>query len=154
MTIAACYLSSEAVVFGADSTTTFLLPSPAGHLPRMRHYNFAQKIFEIGQPSTLGVVIWGLASLPTLSYRTLFAQFADLLHVEPQFADMTTVATRWSEFFWQAYTAGCAPIIQRVQTLAIQSSRTSDEDREFQSATWRVFGGLLLWWQLGALKTT
>jgi hypothetical protein len=41
VTIAACYLSSEGVVFGADSTTTF----PVGPAPAMRdrHYNYAQK---------------------------------------------------------------------------------------------------------------
>src|SRR4051812_42406110 len=99
MTIAACYLSSEAVVFGADSTATFVLPTPPGQVPRMRHYNFAQKIFEIGEPSSLGVVIWGLGSLETLSYRTLFARFADDLGRSPPLADMAAVAARWSEFF-------------------------------------------------------
>ena len=68
MTIAACYLSPEGVVFGADSTTGL------GN----RYFNYAQKIFEIGQsPSTLGLVVWGLGGLGDLSYRTLVRRFAE-----------------------------------------------------------------------------
>jgi hypothetical protein len=56
MTIAACYLSTEGVVFGADSTSTF--PSMFG-VPR--HYNHGQKILEVGsRGSTLGIAMWGL----------------------------------------------------------------------------------------------
>lgn len=144
MTIAACYLSSEAVVFGADSTATFLLPAPPGQLPLVRHYNFAQKIFEIGEPSTLAVVIWGLGSLPTLSYRTLLAQFADHLRTVSRLADMTAVAAEWSAFFWQAYTTACGPVIQRVQDLAARPTRTPDEEREFRALLGGYAGGFCL----------
>lgn len=47
MTIAACYLSADGVVFGADSITTMYAsgvgPSASGS---EYHYNFAQKIFK------------------------------------------------------------------------------------------------------------
>ncbi len=76
MTIAACYLSSEGVVFGADSTTTMFV---AGRGPNAtgseHHYNYAQKIFQIGQNSTLAMTMWGLGNLGETSYRTLIAQY-------------------------------------------------------------------------------
>lgn len=144
MTIAACYLSSEAVVFGADSTTTFRLPAPPGQVPYERHYNYAQKIFEIGEPSTLGVVIWGLASLPNLSYRTLFAQFADHLRDTPQLPDMNAVAGDWGQFFWQTYSAAIAPTIQRAQQLAGQAQRTPDEETELLAIVNGFSGGFCL----------
>src|SRR6266849_2312320 len=77
MTIAACYLSSEGVVFGADSTSTMFVagpgPAPGGS---DHHYNFTQKIFSIGQDSALAVTLWGLGNLGSVSHRTLVALFA------------------------------------------------------------------------------
>ena len=54
MTIAACYLSPEGVVLGADSMSTYPFP---GH---DHHFNYGQKLFEIGEDSTFGLVTWGL----------------------------------------------------------------------------------------------
>lgn len=49
MTIAACYVSNEGVVFGADSTSSFMTSEG------LRHYNNEQKLFEIGEMgSSLG----------------------------------------------------------------------------------------------------
>jgi hypothetical protein len=87
VTIAACYLTPEGVVFGADSTTT--VGTPGG----LRHYNYAQKIFEIGQPSTLGIVMWGMGGFPRRSHRTLIAQFADALRAGPQLASVSSSAS-------------------------------------------------------------
>src|SRR5438105_4435002 len=101
MTIAACYLSEEGVVFGADSTATFTMTT--GSQIIHRHYNFAQKIFQIGQISTLGVVTWGLDGLPNRSLRTLIAEFADQLRYNARLPDMNAVAHRWSTFFWELY---------------------------------------------------
>jgi hypothetical protein len=71
MTIAACYVSPEGIVFGADSTSTYSLSAGLPFLPpKERHYNFGQKIFEIGKGSTLAVVTWGLGGLTVGSYRT------------------------------------------------------------------------------------
>ena len=78
MTIAACYLSSEGVVFGADSTSTMYVegPGPQPVVPS-HQFNYAQKIYEIGKDSTLGITMW--AWKLDSSYRTLIAQFAELL---------------------------------------------------------------------------
>ena len=41
-------------MLGADSTSTY--PSLSGP----HYYNHAQKLFEIGEDSTVGIVTWGL----------------------------------------------------------------------------------------------
>ncbi|MFZ0692580.1 MAG: hypothetical protein WAN51_00245, partial [Alphaproteobacteria bacterium] len=73
MTIAACYLSPEGVVLGADSASTYTFPSGS------HHFNYGQKLFEIGAAGTgtLGIVTWGLAAFSFGSYRTLAALLAD-----------------------------------------------------------------------------
>lgn len=65
MTIAACYVTNEGVVMGADSTTSY--PQENG-----THYlNHAQKLYEIGENSTLGALTWGLGAISTdKSYRS------------------------------------------------------------------------------------
>jgi len=108
MTIAACYLSAEGVVFGADSTTTMFVSGIGPGAPGAEHhYNFAQKIFQIGENSTLAMAMWGLGNLLTLSYRTLIAQFADSL-VGQGAQSMADVANRWNQFFWSAYSTELA----------------------------------------------
>jgi hypothetical protein len=57
VTIAACYVSPEGIVLGADSASTYAFPT--GH----HHFNYGQKLFEIGTESTLGIVTWGLGGL-------------------------------------------------------------------------------------------
>ena len=70
MTIAACYLSPEGVVLGADSATTF---------GSRNHFLYGQKIYEVGDPrkSTLGLSMWGLGSMAQVSFRTIIARFSD-----------------------------------------------------------------------------
>ncbi|MDA9482963.1 hypothetical protein XI07_13180 [Bradyrhizobium sp. CCBAU 11445] len=97
---------------GADSTTTY----------GDRHYNNSQKLFQIGENSTLGVITWGLGGLLVRSHRTLFAELDDDLRVNPP-PDMQTVATRWAALYWQAYSdpnSPVAPFISRVRALASQ----------------------------------
>lgn len=92
MTIAACYLSPEGVVFGADSTTTI-----GDH-----HFDFGQKIFEIGDLATLGIVTWGLGGIQHTSYRTLYAEFAaDLKANAPP--TVLEAAQRWAAKFFSVY---------------------------------------------------
>jgi hypothetical protein len=55
MTIAACYRCTEGIVLGSDSTTTYFVGTPQNP----RHFNCAQKVFEIGENSTLGIVTCG-----------------------------------------------------------------------------------------------
>lgn len=92
MTIAACYLSPEGVIFGADSTTTV-----GDH-----HFDFGQKIFEIGDGATLGIVTWGLGAIQHTSYRTLFAEFAADLKVNPP-PTVSEAAERWAAKFFSVY---------------------------------------------------
>ncbi|MBY3134785.1 MULTISPECIES: hypothetical protein [Rhizobium] len=96
MTIASCYISPEGVVFGADSTTTYTLDN-GNH-----YFNHAQKMFEVGENATLGIVTWGLGSLVTESYRTLIAKLADQFTAVPP-ASVADAATQWIDLFWAAY---------------------------------------------------
>lgn len=77
MTIAAAYLTSEGVVFGADSSTTVTGTQPAGAGGVLQLLNHAQKVFEVGENSRLGLCTWGAGSFGTLSHRTIVAQLAD-----------------------------------------------------------------------------
>lgn len=137
MTIAACYLSPEGLVLGADSTSTYA--NPDGH----HYFNHAQKLFEVGENSSLGIVTWGLGGLAVSSYRMLIAQLADDLILKPP-ATVAEVAQRWCDHFWQAYTSASflGPMFQRRDVLKAKSEhvpgqpdspgvRTEDEENEF-----------------------
>jgi hypothetical protein len=97
VTIAACYLSSEGIVLGADSTSTYITPS-GNH-----YFNHGQKIFEIGENATLAIVTWGLGSLSVGSHRTLVALLADDLKKKKP-SSVSDVANRWCKQFHDAYT--------------------------------------------------
>jgi hypothetical protein len=144
MTIAACYLSSEGVVLGADSTSTMFVgnpgPNPGGS---EHHYNYAQKIFEIGENSALGIVMWGLGSLGETSHRTLIARFADELRGAP-FPAMTVVADRWNSLFWGVYGNQFGQVIQRTQQLLGQANRSQDEENELGFYLQKLSGGFCL----------
>lgn len=144
VTIAACYLSGDGVVFGADSTTTMFVASAGPNAGGAEHhFNFGQKIFQIGADSTLGITMWGLGNLDGTSYRTLIAQFADQLVGQPA-STMQEVAERWNRFFWAAYAREVAPFLQRTQQLLGQPSRTPDEDRELEWILRSFSGGFCL----------
>lgn len=78
MTIAAAYLTSEGVVFGADSTTT--ISTQRGGVGQL--LNYAQKIFEVGESSRLGICTWGAGRVKEVSHRTLIARLGDELDLE------------------------------------------------------------------------
>jgi hypothetical protein len=144
MTIAACYLSSEGVVFGADSSTTMYVeyPSPdAGGVEH--HFNYAQKIFQIGRESNLGITMWGLGSLASVSYRTLLAGFGDVLESEPP-STMEDIADRWSDFFWAAYSSDFASILARVGVLESAPVRTAEEEQELNFLLEAYSGGFCI----------
>jgi hypothetical protein len=137
VTIAACYVSQEGVVFGADSTTTY--GDPSGY----HYYNHGQKLFEIGEKSTLGVVIWGLGGLPEYSHRTLLALLADDLKAHPP-ASVEDVAQRWADQFWAIYQASAnwslvvelrslaaRPAFQPGAAPAVVGARTEAEETRF-----------------------
>jgi hypothetical protein len=139
VTIATCYVSPEGVVLGADSTST--VGYPGGNL---HFFNFAQKLFEIGEDSTLAAVTWGLGGLVVSSHRMHLALLADDLKKNPP-PNVQSVATRWSTLFWNAYqtAAPIAPSIQRCKVLSRKpafdanapspnpSARTQAEEEEF-----------------------
>lgn len=137
MTIAACYLSPEGLVLGADSTSTYA--NPDGH----HYFNHGQKLFEVGENSSLGIVTWGLGGLAVSSYRMLIAQLADSLASVPA-ASVAEVAQRWCDHFWSAYSTApfLLPMFQRRTELAaktafvmgqapLPNSRTEIEEDEF-----------------------
>ena len=73
MTIAACHISPEGVVLGADSTSTVMRPGPQG--TQTYYLDYEQKVFEIGpKGSTLGLVTWGAGRVGRLSHRTIAAK--------------------------------------------------------------------------------
>ncbi len=146
MTIAACYLSSEGVVFGADSTTTMFVQGPGPNpIGADHHYNFAQKIFQIGDDdqSTLAITMWGLGSLGELSYRTLIAEFSDDLVARPV-GTMADVADRWNNTYWSAYSRQFGSIIAKARVLVGQGTRTPDEETELSFLQQNFSGGFCL----------
>jgi hypothetical protein len=124
MTIAVCCVTAEGIVLGADSTA-----STAG--PDGFHYlNFNQKVFEMGERGTVGMVTWGLGGL-SKSYRTLLALLSDDLQRNPPTGGLSEVAARWVDSVWPLYTADLAVEIQRCQQLNASQNRTADEEKEF-----------------------
>lgn len=125
MTIAACYVSKEGVLLGADSTSTY-----ASLTGDFRFYNNAQKVLEIGESgSSLGMATWGLGELPNASYRTLAAYLSDeLIAKEP--ANVQEVSERWAHLFWSAYHSQLAGPIYRFQQLDSMPKRSEGEDNE------------------------
>ena len=150
MTIAACYVSPEGIVLGADSTASFNFGG--GH-----YYNHNQKLFEIGEGTTFGVVTWGLGGLTDRSYRTLFAEFGDdIKRTAPTSA--RDVANRWAAKIWQEYSTS-PHLIQKLADCrrlhaktgfdpAAQpppaTARTQAEEREYQDLVGNLVVGFCI----------
>ena len=79
MTIAAAYLTSEGVVLGGDSTTTISFPAQGGTpgVVVAQLLNHAQKVFEVGEKSRLGLCTYGSGSIKGVSHRTIAARLGD-----------------------------------------------------------------------------
>lgn len=127
MTIAACFVTPGGVVLGADSTTTFRLPDHSGNLT-FRHFDHAQKLFQVGEDSSLGIVTWGLGGLGHLSYRTVFAQFAD--SAPNTAASLEDAAAKFSQHFWRVYSESLADTIDTVARLRALAERTPKQEAE------------------------
>lgn len=145
MTIAACYVSTEGVVFGADSTTTLVVADPDTHKPEQHFFDFGQKVFELGEKdATLGVVTWGLGTLPSVSYRTLFAELADELKIDKP-ASVEDVAKRWIGRFWSSYdTMVRTPYRQRLEKAQTEEERLSLRGLAESSSVGFCVGGVAL----------
>ncbi|MER9005901.1 hypothetical protein NKI15_19920 [Mesorhizobium sp. M0862] len=150
MTIAACYVSPEGVVLGADSTSTY------GNANGPHYFNHAQKLFELGERGTLGMVTWGLGGLGFTSYRRLIALVADELAAKPP-KSVSAVADLWIDRFWDAYISSPShgPLITTAQALSVRPSfnpagpqapnaRTKDEEEEFAVLRQGLFVGFCL----------
>jgi len=135
MTIAACYVTPEGVVLGADSTASAML---AGGF---HYFNYNQKVFEVGEPEqgTLGLVTWGLGSLGPKSYRTLLAKLSDsLLKTAP--VSVQDAAQRWIDIVWADY----SPVTAYCKQLDAKSPRTPQEDEELEQLKRGLFVGFCM----------
>lgn len=111
MTIAACYVTNEGIVFGADSTTTFNTAV---------HYDCAQKVFEYGgTESSLGFMTWGIGSPGSISYREFVAETADL-GPQQNHASFDELVQFVSNRLWSHYVSGFGAHIAMMQNLLAQ----------------------------------
>lgn len=97
MTIAMCYMSPEGIVLGADSTSSATF-NPGG----FHFFNHNQKLFQLGENSTLGVLTWGLGGLGDISYRTILAYLSDDLAAKPP-QSVEEATQRFAAQFWKSY---------------------------------------------------
>jgi hypothetical protein len=148
VTIAACYVTPEGVVFGADSTASAAMLAGGFH-----YFNYNQKVFEIGEPGkgTLGAVTWGMGSVGPHSHRTLLALLHDEIESKPA-EDTGEVAGRWIDQFWTAY----SPLTRRCQDLNAKkpfdpaanptdpAARTKGEEEEFEQLKRGLFVGFCI----------
>lgn len=141
MTIAACYVSTEGVVLGADSTSTMLV----GEKRELRHFNFAQKVFEFGdRGSTVGAVIWGLGSPGKKSWRTLIAEAAEEAY-EQQLSTYIEPARLTSRKFWDDYSSTFHENILKSKELRAKGEAATKEEKELLSnLVQKLSGGLCL----------
>jgi hypothetical protein len=138
MTIAVCYLSPEGLVLGADSAT--------GYEDNKYFMHSAQKVYEVGRGSTIGLVTWGTSGVSTVSFRKLIADFADELKkaggTPTGSKGIKTVAQRWANQFSSEFKAANKKEISRCAELkgktpydkkapASPTMRTKDEEDEF-----------------------
>lgn len=127
--------------------------SPGG----LHYFNHTQKLFEIGENSTLAAITWGLGSFVDISYRKLFAELADDLANAPA-TSVSDVANRWAAKFWTAYSTSqqLVPIIARCRALDAKKphtpssnppdpdARTKIEEEEFQQTRMSLFVGFCI----------
>lgn len=124
MTIAGLYLTQEGIVLGADSTSSFL-GMGAEHL---HYFNFAQKLFEVGENSTFGVLTWGVGYIGEVSYRRLAALLGDDLAKNPP-SSIDDVAARWVRLFKPVYDKH-PPIVDLRKALRKAKRETSSDEED------------------------
>ena len=145
-----CYMAHGGIVLGAASTSSVFTPGiPQQGLLGVHYLNHNQKLFELGENSSVGVLTWGLGSLSLASYRTLLSLVADSLKTSPP-KDVKDIADRWSHPFWKDYQAD--PGVQLCKTLdakgapdpAKPTTRTKDEEQAFQSLKRNLVAGFCI----------
>lgn len=100
MTVAAAYLTSEGVVFGADSATTISRQIQGRQGSVVQLFNHAQKIFEVGKlaEGRLAICTYGAGAVGKASHRTLAARLADWVTRD---STVTQTSTRMIELVQQ-----------------------------------------------------
>ncbi len=131
MTIAACLVTPGGVVLGADSTTAISVTGHDGSVSP-HYFDHVQKLFEIGESSTLGVVTWGLGAFADVSYRALFAELGDQV-AAGGYATVCDVAVAFAHRYWGTYAALLDVQIERARALAKLSSRSAAEAVELKA---------------------
>lgn len=102
MTIACVFIAPEGVVFGADSTSSVNHGNGDGY----HFFNFAQKLFEVGENSRLAMLTWGMGGLGGVSFRGLIARLAREIRLAPQPpTGVGEVMQAWINLFWPAFVA-------------------------------------------------
>lgn len=122
MTIAGLYLTQEGIVLGADSTSSFLGDE------HLHYFNFAQKLFEIGEGSTFGLLTWGVGHIGDVSYRRLVALLGDDLARDPP-PSIDDVATRWVRLFQPLYDAH-QPVVDLRKALSKAGRRAGGKGKD------------------------
>lgn len=140
MTIAACHVSPEGVVLGADSTTTMLSASDQGTC----HLDHAQKVFEVGPPgSSAGLVWWGLGQIGSTSHRTIAAEIG-ARHKAKAFGSLQDLAQAIADAMWTRFTKAFPADVQRAQDLlkkAVAKAATQAEIEELSALVEAGSGG-------------
>lgn len=150
LTIAACYVTPEGIVLGADSTTSATLKGG------FHYFNYNQKVFEIGEPGTrtLGLVTWGLSQFPATgtSHRTIVARINDEITARPRTSVMEVVELL-ADLVWSEY----EPLSTHCRALSTKrpfdpaitppdpTARTEEEEKELD----QLKRGLVLGYFLG-----
>jgi len=103
------------------------------------YFPHGQKLFELGERSTLGIVMWCLTSFQGVSFRTLLANLADDLHATPVKGGVREVADRWTARFWPEYTTAYKDEIAELKEVvaslkAKRAKAKKDEPEEGEQA--------------------
>lgn len=112
MTIAVCCLTPEGVILGADSTSSIFNEHGA------HYFNFNQKVFEVGEDSTLGFVTWGMGDIAGVSHRQIIAEVADQFSNQAP-SDLHDAFNQLSDKFWHYYQAN--PLYQDFKILQLKA---------------------------------
>lgn len=123
VTIAGLYLTQEGIVLGADSTSSFLGDE------HLHYFNFAQKLFEVGENSTFGLLAWGVGHIGEVSYRRLAALLGDDLAKNPP-SSIDDVAARWVKLFKPVYDKHPPVVDLRESLRKAKQGKGSEEDDE------------------------
>lgn len=130
MTVAACYVCSEGIVLGADSTWAIPVSSLVQERTEERFFNYGQKILQVGdEQSPFGIVFWGLLALKELSCRTLVARLSDRLQGHPP-KTVKEVAEQWGILFWDEYASAYADYRKAALELSGKRESLTPEDLE------------------------